>query len=235
MKLNTDYAGMTAQLESVVVSHCRTDGSAILECHDRASRLSVSWLDYLRNSQATGTADELLDGFHAALIEAAGCLTMGLVRPAVFSIRAQVDILVAWLYFKDHRVEWDHVELTGQKYRLVTEVLKYLRTYRAGFRDRFVLLRSKRTQGDEDPYHLLSAHIHGQNTATLPPLVRIQQLVQDGDRCREGVDLQSEVSEYISDILASCFATEWFDLPDPVTESLAERLEPSSLKVLCAS
>ena len=49
-------------------------------------------------------------------------------------MRAQVDILLAWLYFRDHPVEWKHVELTGEKYHLVSEVLKYLRTYDRRFR-----------------------------------------------------------------------------------------------------
>ena len=110
---------------------------------NRHTQLAIAWLGYLRNSQATGTANELLDGFHASLIETAGYLAMGLVRPAVFAMRTQVDILVAWLFFKDHRVEWEHVESTGEGYRLVSEVLKYLKRYNGRFHDRLVLLRAE--------------------------------------------------------------------------------------------
>ena len=235
MIAQTDHNYVAKQLEKVVASHIKNDASQILMSHDQATQLAIAWLDYLRNSQATGTADELLDGFHASLIEAAGCLAMGLVRPAVFAMRTQVDILVAWLFFKDHPVEWEHVESTGKRYRLVSEVLKYLRTYNIRFQDRLALLRAKRTQGQEDPYHLLSAHVHSQNSATIPPLVKIQQLVQGKPRCLECVELQLEISEYLSDVLASCFATQWADLPESVTNSIKRRLEPEKLKILCMS
>ena len=203
MIVPTNHERVAKGLEEVIASHINDTGGEILERHEEATEIAIAWLGYLRNSQSTRIADELLDGFHAALIETAGALTVGLVRPAVFAMRAQVDILFAWLFFKDHRVEWEYVESTGEKYRLVSEVLKYLRLYNSRFQDRLVLLRAARTQGGEDPYRFLSAHIHGQNSATVPPLVNIQQLVQTKDRCLEGVQLQLEISEYLSDVLAS--------------------------------
>lgn len=231
----TNHEIVAKRLETVVASNIRNEGDKILESHERATELTIAWLGYLRNSQATGTADELLDGFHASLIETAGCLAMGLVRPAVFGIRTQVDLLIAWLFFKDHFVEWEHLESTGERYRLVSEVLKYLKTYKRRFRERFDLLRAERTRGKADPYHLLSAHVHCQNSATVPPLVEIPQLVQVRDRCLECVELQSEISEYLSDVLASCFAAQWLDLPEPVTDSIKLRLKSSKLKVFCMS
>ena len=228
-----NHKSVAKRLEKVVASHIKDEGGEILESHERATQLAMAWLGYLRNSQATGTANELLAGFHASLIETAGCLAMGLVRPALFAMRTQVDILVAWLFFKDHVVEWEHVESTGERYRLVSGVLKYLRTYNSRFHDRLVLLRAKRTRGEQDPYHLLSAHVHSQNSATVPPLVKVQQIVQAKARCLECVELQLEISEYLSDVLASCFATQWADLPESVTNSIKRRLGPAKLKSLC--
>lgn len=235
MIVQTDHKCVAKRLEKVVVSHVKDEAGEILKSHEQATQLAMAWLEYLRRSQATGTADELLDGFHASLIETAGCLAMGLVRPAVFAMRTQVDILVAWLFFKDHPIEWEHVEATGKRYRLVSEVLKYLRTYNSRFQDRLVLLRAERGQGEEDPYHLLSAHVHSQNSATIPPLVEIHQLVQGKPRCLECVELQLEICEYLSDVLASCFATQWADLPEFVTNSIKRRLEPEKLKSLCTT
>ena len=226
---------VAAGLGRSVASHIRKEGREILASHERATRLILAWLGYLRNAQRNGVANELLDGFHGALIETAGCLAIGLVRPALFSMRAQVDILLAWLYFKDHRVEWEHVELTGEKYHLVSEVLKYLKTYDRRFQQRLGLLRAKRAQGEEDPYRLLSAHVHSQNSATIPPLVRIKQLVQSKARCLECVALQGEISEYLNDVLVSYFATQWADLPEPIRDSIKGRLGPEKLRELCSS
>ena len=230
-----NHQNIATKLGESVASHIRKEGCHILSSHERAAHLSSAWLGYLRGAQTNGTADELLNGFHAALLETAGCLAIGLVRPAVFSMRAQVDILFAWIYFKDHPIEWRYVELTGERYHLVSEVLKYLRTYDTGFQKRLSLLRGLRTRGEEDPYRLLSAHVHSQNSATLPPLVGIEKLVQPKDRCLECVALQEEISEYLSDVLASCFATQWTDLPKSVTESIKSRLGEKKLKKLCMS
>ena len=227
------HRDVATELGRVVASHVKREGSEILEKHERAARLAVAWIGYLRSAQLSGTADELLNGFHAALIETAGCLAIGLVRPAVFSMRAQVDILLAWLYFRDHPVEWEHVELTGEKYHLVSEVLKYLRIYNRRFHERLALLRTRREGREDDPYRLLSAHVHGQNSATVPPLVGVEQLVQPKARCLECVVLQEEIGEYLSDVLASCFATQWADLPECVTTSIKDRLGRGKLKELC--
>ncbi len=233
MKMAGSQQRVAAELERVVVSHIRAESCELLANHERAVQLTVAWLGYLRNAQRNGTANELLDGFQASLIETAGCLALGLVRPALFSMRAQVDILLAWLYFRDHRVEWEHLELTGEKFHLVSEVMKYLKTYDRRFQQRLGLLRTRRAQGQEDPYRLLSAHVHSQNSATLPPLVRIEQLVQSGARCLECVGLQEEISEYLSDVLTCWFVGQWADLPGAIKESIVSRIGPKKLKELC--
>ena len=230
-----DYQRVATELEMVVGAHIKREGFEILKSHERATGLTLAWVGYLRNAQTSGTANELVDGFQAALIETGGCLAIGLVRPALFSMRTQVDILLAWLYFKDHPVEWKHVELTGEKYHLVSEVLKYLRSYDRGFLQRLGLLRANRTKGEEDPYRLLSAHVHSQNSATIPPLVVVEDLVQPRARCLECVALQGEISEYLSDVLASCFVSQWADLPESITNSIKDRLGPGKLKELCTS
>ena len=217
-----------ARLARVVAKHIEVGGGEILEKHERALRLAVAWLGYLRGAQARGTADVLLDGFHAALIEAAGCLATGFVRPAVFAMRAQVDILLAWMYFRDHRVEWQYVEETGEKY-------KYLRTYDRRFGRRLALLRGRRTGGTEDPYRLLSAHVHGQNSATVPRLVRVPKLVRSRTVCLDCIVLQKDVCEYLSDVLTARFAGQWADLPGCVTQAIEGRLDAAGLRELCRS
>ena len=223
----------SAALLETVEEHGRCHGAEILESHETACEGLVGWLDYLRTSQLTDTADALLDGLHAALIESAGCLSLGLVRPAVFSMRAQIDLLLAWLFFKDHAVEWQFVEEKGQKYRLPSEVLKYLRTFYPRFESRMQLLRRRRTNGNEDPYSVLSAHVHGQNTATVPRLGELPLLVRERADVDECVALQAAVSEYLSDLLVACFAREWLDLPESVRLQCETRLSAAELEELC--
>src|ERR1700676_2613843 len=67
-----------------------------------ATKLLLIWLGYLRSSVSRNVADRLLDATQATCIEVAGCLSNGFVRPAIFSIRSQLELLLAWVYFNDH-------------------------------------------------------------------------------------------------------------------------------------
>lgn len=222
-----------AQLADRITQFTADHGDDLCTRYEEAASPLVHWLAYLRASQTTGFADVLLDGLHAALIEACTYASIGLVRPAVFSVRSQVDLTVAWLYFKDHPIEWARVEVYGEGYRLPAEVLKYLRTHYSSFVDRFDVLLKNKTRSQENPYRLLSAHVHGQNTTTIPALGKPLELVQSATKCRECVELQAEVAEYLSDILLGLFSHEWMDLPESIRVGVQARLAADQLKVLC--
>ena len=49
------------------------------------------------------------------------------------SIRLQIDLALAWVYFKDHHVEWGGVQATGDGFKTKKELLDYLRPCRVRY------------------------------------------------------------------------------------------------------
>ena len=209
-------------LKSSVLGFLDSSGEEILAEADAAVKELVDWLDYLESARKTGIADELLSGVRSALLEAIGALSLGLTRSALFAMRAQIDILLSWLYFRDHPVEWESVEYSGEPYRLPADVKKYLRQYWPGFAQRQNLL--EKVDSTKDPYELLSAHIHGQNTSTIPHIGSLKEIVYPKQHVLEGVKVQELTASYLSGILLCCFAKESIDLPSSVHQNFKKRL-----------
>ena len=106
------HAKQTSDLADAAKAFSWTYGAGLSAKVESNSALLVSWLSYLSVYHRTGVADGLLDAVGSSIREAAGALSLGLVRPALFSLRGQIDLLLGWKYFKDHNVEWAHVNQT---------------------------------------------------------------------------------------------------------------------------
>ncbi|MBX9459380.1 MAG: hypothetical protein KL863_26885 [Rhizobium sp.] len=198
--------------------------------HDAINPL-VEWLDYLEASEKTSTADEFLTGLRASLMESLGCLAAGLVRPAIFSMRSQIDISLGWLYFRDHPVEWRRVARTGDGFKLKGDAMAYLDENIPNFKSRFAVLTKTKKRTEEDPYRLLSAYVHGQSPATLPKYGGLSDLVWTSKLCEDGVKLQFEVGEYVSDIFVAYFAGKWASLPANRVAAVQARAGQEASKV----
>ena len=225
--LQTDLAEL-AQLAS---SNCDGRGVHIVSAGEAACKLLRLWLNYLEGIQTTGTADCLLTGAASAAREGLACVALGLVRPALNSLRLEIDLSLAWLYFKDHLVEWRRVQETGDGFKAKAEALKYLADSVKGYQARFGILRDCRTRKVDDPYRLLSAHIHGQNEAVLPQVQKPKDIIASAQAQEEFVQLQFECSEYINDIFWSVFANRWASLPNPLMTDLVSRFKSPDQRV----
>lgn len=144
----SDFDVEIAEFSANLQSRLHSDGSKIAYGLYQASLPIIEWLGYLTVSEATGTCDNFLDGLRASVVEVAGCGAAGLVRPAIFAMRAQIDVILAWLYFKDHPVEWCKVEDTGDGFVLRREALDYLKEYVPKFqiRSSMLLANSRRKE-----------------------------------------------------------------------------------------
>ena len=180
----------------------------------------------------TGCCDEMVVSLQGCLVEGAGAVSMGLVRPAIFSMRAQIDLALAWLFYKDHPVEWKAVVATGEGFLLKGEVLEHLSKYRERFDTRMKLLEKSKQREISDPYRLLSAHIHGQSTLVIPKFKRLKDLIYPDKRCEEAVRLQREVAEYISDIFIAYFGDKWASLPAEVVKDVRTRVPTDKQPIL---
>jgi hypothetical protein len=223
------------KLKLAINNHLDTQKAIYLDSCIIATKLLLSWLGYLRSSVSRKVADRLLDATQATCIEVAGCLSIGFVRPAIFSIRSQLEMLLGWIYFNDHPVEWQSAERTLDDYPMRGVNLKYMRSYGAHFSERFALLSKSKTRRNDDPYGLLSVHVHSTTAAAAPSIGELSSLVQSKARCDECVELQKDVAEYLTDILAAWYADRWHDFPADIKAHLQARLTPNLLKEFCGN
>lgn len=215
----------TTDLRTATSDFSTLHGEAITVQVEEKSALLVHWLGYLSEFQRTGVADDLLDAAIASVREVAGLLSLGLARPALLSLRGQIDILLAWIYFKDHGVEWAHLNQTAEGFKLKKELLQYLDQHLPKFGARTALLREVKTRTEPDPYRLLSAHIHTQSIFVVPVVADLRDLVRTSSVCSECTQACFEVAEYMNDIFLGIYVSGWASLPAPVQTALLPRFK----------
>jgi hypothetical protein len=220
----SDFDVETKALSVALEQRLTTEGAKVAFKIYKSSDQLLEWLNYLLASEVTGKCDDFLDGLRASIVETVGCGAAGIIRPAIFSMRAQIDIVFSWLYFKDHPVEWAKVEDSGEGFVLKSSVLEYLKLYIPHYEPRFALLLAKKTRKEADPYKLLSAHVHAQGVDVLPTHGNLETLIGPLNKSIELADLQAEVTEYISDVLLSCFGSKWASLPQKISNVARLRL-----------
>jgi len=186
-------------------------------------KLLLYWLKYLQSYQLTGTADELLAAVAPSLREVAATLSLGIIRPALFALRSQIDLVLTWLYFKDHPIEWDYVNATGEGFKMKKEITSYLATHNDAYGTRFGILKGIAKRTSEEPYHFLSAHIHGQSIAVLSNTGDLKDIVRSQSECNECVKAVYEVAEYLNDVLLSVYANSWASLPIEIQQAVSSR------------
>jgi hypothetical protein len=218
------YQKQVDSLLSAIQTHVMKTGIDLGIEHHTALATTLHWIDYLKTSELTGCCDDVLDGLRATAVEASGCIALGLIRPALFALRAQIDATVAWLYFKDHPLEWDFLLRTGDGFKSRSETIEFFNRYVERFATRFQILAASRTREVEQPYKLLSAHIHGQSVLVIPTFQNLAAMVYSKEHCEQAVKLQTEVAEYINDILLAYFASKWPSLPDNILLAAKSRV-----------
>lgn len=189
-----------------------------------AANQLVLWLNYLSESHKTGVGDKFLAGARSSIMESVGCISMGLIRPALFAQRAQIDTVLAWLFFRNHEVELDLVNRYGKGFLLKSGIVSYLGEYIPGYTTRYRVLSQCRVRKLEEPYGPLSAHIHCQSDFTIPIARNLGDLVGTDSVAKDAVKLQGEVAEYLGDVLVSVFADQWASFPDDLFSIYKQRL-----------
>lgn len=211
------------ELANQIDNYCVSDGEQTILLAQKAATHQLLWLDFLRQGESTNHADCLLDGALSAIRESAVCIAIGLVRPAMGAMRLQIDLALSWLYFRDHVREWERVQRIGEGFKLKTEALKYLSEHIDGFSHRIGILKAVKTRAMEDPYRILSAHIHGQAISTLPVVDTPLSILCSPPARTEAVEMLAATSEFISDIFWSVFADDKFAIPPGLEAGLTAR------------
>lgn len=217
------HAKQTSELLDCASKLSSAHGSNLSQSIESHSDLLVQWLQHLTTYELTGTADHLLEATGSAIRETAACLSLGLVRPTLFSLRGEIDLLLSWLYFKNHQVEWDLVNDSGEGFKLKKEIFLYLEAHHTKFKSRLSLLTTIATRKVVDPYRLLSAHIHSQSTLVLPKVINLKDMVRPFNECTDCSTVAFEVSEYLNDVLLSIYCHQFKALPPTIQQALMKR------------
>lgn len=219
-----NFTEETAGLVLAISNRASTKGPEAASKMAAAADPLLEWVGHLHHSELTGVCDQGIDGVRSLILEAVCGASAGLYRSCILSLRGQIDLVLTWLYFKDHPKEWERVMRENEGYKLKKDVLEYLRYYYPVFEPVFGALKAKRFRAFEDPYRVLSAHVHSIGENTVPDLTSFADVVGSDDACEDCVRLQSDVTEYLGDVLISCFAPKWASLPPSLLDVAKGRL-----------
>jgi hypothetical protein len=211
------------ELVSAIEAFSGANGVELVRRFELASKPLLVWQGHLQKYCLTDVADELLEASVASVREAAALLAIGAVRPCIFSLRAQIDLLLGWIYFKDHKIEYDLVNRTGDGFKLKRDVIRYFSESFELFGEKFSILTQIKTRKESDPYRLLSAHIHAQSLHVVPSVGSLKDVVYSNDAALGCVELQSDVSEFLSDIIFSTGLVSYASLPGEIQSALMAR------------
>jgi len=227
------HAKQAEKLLEAIRATSESKSEAVLMSFEASSKLLLVWVSLLRKSYMTKIADELLHAVSSSIREAAALASLGLVRPTLFALRAQADLLLSWIYFKDHAVEYRSLCRTGDGFVLKKEALKYCSENFPGFGERLAILNSVSLRRDTDVYRLLSAHVHSQSPFVIAEVRDLKDIVRSDGLVAECCALQRDVSEYLSDILFSVGFLSEAALPKSIEDNLVARVTtPGQKKII---
>jgi len=198
-------------------------GEDLANSMEAAAKPLLLWLDYLDKYGVTGVADELLVAAGSAVREATSLISIGAVRPSLFSLRAQIDLMLGWVYFKDHPIEYSMVQRSGDGFKLKRDVFNYLKESFDGYSDRIGMLNQIRQRKELDPYRMLSAHIHAQSSHVVPNVLSLRDVIGSEQKAKECAVLEMEVSEFLSDVLFSLGIYSYAAIPAEIVNSIKVR------------
>lgn len=219
------HSVQAAELLAMVSDASSSNSLKVLEEYEDSSKLLLSWINLLRKSYLTGVADELLFAVASSVREAAALASLGLIRPVLFALRAQADLMLSWIYFKDHPVEYETLCRSGDGFVLKKEAINYLKENYQRFGERWAALNLIVKRSDLDVYRLLSAHVHSQSPFVIAEVRDLKDIVRSNDLVGQCCLLQRDVSEYLSDILFSLGLVSEAALPQAVQQDLSARVQ----------
>lgn len=217
-----------------IAAHVRADGVSLGNDCMAATEPLMTWIEWYRRCRPNSHAFELLDGAQASALETTSYVGLGLARGALTAIRAQVDLILGFTYFREHPAEWRLVNWSGDGFKLRSDIVKYHREIepgRGGFNDRLGLIDQASKPTLEGCYRILSAHLHGQSANTTPKTGSVRELIAPLDTLKQTVELQKQTATAVSAFLLAVHAREWSELPPNLVAWGKSLLTPEQQKV----
>lgn len=187
--------------------------------------LSRAWVQREWNLSNNVRGRSLLVGAKVSLLEAGTAWAIGSNRGAASSLRAYIENVFAWLYYKDHPVEYGVVESMRGDVMLPKAIQGYMKQIDHGFEKSYLELSKNSLRGRDSEYYytILSQFVHAHPSfSTLSD--NILDLAVSSPRDPGFLVVCRNADEFISDNFTTYYRGSWDDLPKLVTKSVSDRL-----------
>ena len=185
--------------------------------------LSKAWIDAEAGSADENPAAPLLKGARLMLLEAATAWALGLNRGAAGSLRTYIENLFAWLYFKDHPVEYALVEQKTRELILPKSTQAYLKDIDKGFEKAYKYLNKNMDRPSEYFYTDLSFFVHAHPNQILKGKTASELVVTVPPEAIF-TEICSQADEFISDNFVVAYRHSWGSVPAIVKDNVSARL-----------
>jgi len=196
--------------------------------------LTVAWVKAEEATNPAFPASRLLTGSKLALLEAAACWGAGLNRGAAGSLRTLIENLFAWLYYKDHPVEYAAVERKHSELLLPKAVITYLKNVDRGFDTAHAFLKEKMGRPNDYYYSDVSEYVHAHPSHVLPGKPP-WELAVTIPRDSGFLAICEHADEFVSDGFSTHYRASWGIVPDVTKSDLSARLGTKLAKFLAVA
>ncbi|GJD47226.1 hypothetical protein AFCDBAGC_5118 [Methylobacterium cerastii] len=184
---------------------------------------TISWIQREWMIANQNHARALLTGAKISLLEAGTAWAIGSNRGAASSLRVFTENTIAWLYYKDHPVEYNMVIVNGADLLLPKAVQSYLKLVDLGFEKNYSLLSKYAKRSTEYFYTAVSQFVHA-HPAFAADHLKLEESAISVPRDPGFLKLVEMTDEFISDCYAVVYRHSWDDLPVAARADIELRL-----------
>jgi hypothetical protein len=194
-----------------------------LNVFSEAMPLSRDWIQREWPLSESVKAQSLLVGAKVALLEAATAWAIGSNCGAASSLRAYIENTFAWLYYKDHPVEFQTILTKHADMMLPKSVQNYIKNIDEGFEKAYNLISRKRVRTSEYYYTDVSQFVHAHPSFALRS-ENIEESAVSLPRDSGFLTISAMTDEFISDNYLAFYRSSWDDAPKSVQQNTSKRI-----------
>ena len=194
-----------------------------VKCCYRYLRIPLFWVSEHKKLYPDLHCQSLLDGAYGTAVEALSLLSLGLVRPAVLSLRSFYEINMMYIYYRDHPVEWKAVTEYRSQAKLPGEIKKYILQMYPEAGSRSNELQKNKNRKYDDCYEILSAVAHSRALNSIVVANKPDEIISDADTIKQSKEVFLSTAETVFDIYLMVFEGGWLALPNEVQAEVQNR------------
>jgi hypothetical protein len=194
-------------------------------------RLSQSWIEFSWPLTGTNPAGPLMAGAKISLLEAGTSWLIGSNRGAAASLRTHLENSIAWLYYKDHPIEYRTMLARDEDLLLPKAVKSYLQRIDRGYEKAYAAIVATAGRPNEYYYSDVSQFVHA-HPAFAALGSDVASIVISQPRDVGFLKICAHADEFLSDIYVTCYRHNWDMIPQAVKDNITKRLGTKLRKFL---